>query len=215
MKLPTKKGLSKTRPAERFATGPMEEGSRKIGYARVSTDEQNLDLQHHALEAAGCDLIFDDKGVSGAALTRPGLSKAFTALRPGDTLIVWRLDRLGRSLSHLIIMLEDFGKRGIGFTSLNDPVDTTTASGRLILQVLGALAEFERSLISERTRAGLSAARRRGRMLGRPKKLHGAQLHHIQSLIETGDVSKKELADMLRVSPSTLYRALRKEKAAC
>jgi DNA invertase Pin-like site-specific DNA recombinase len=111
-------------------------------------------------------------------------------------------------------MLEDFGKQGIGFTSLNDPVDTTTASGRLILQVLGALAEFERSLISERTRAGLSAARRRGRRLGRPKKLNGARLHHIQSLIETSAASK-ELADMLRVSPSTLYRALRKERAAC
>jgi DNA invertase Pin-like site-specific DNA recombinase len=191
-----------------------KQDGRRIGYARVSTEEQNLDLQLHALEAAGCDLIFDDKGISGAALTRPGLSQAFKTLQPGDTLIVWRLDRLGRSLSHLIHMLEDFGKRGIGFTSLNDPVDTTTASGRLILQVLGALAEFERSLISERTLAGLSAARRRGRTLGRPKKLNGAQLDHARHLIGSKAASKKEVADMFRVSPRTLYRAI-KDIEAC
>jgi DNA invertase Pin-like site-specific DNA recombinase len=111
-------------------------------------------------------------------------------------------------------MLEDFGKRGIGFTSLNDPVDTTTASGRLILQVLGALAEFERSLISERTQAGLSAARRRGRTLGRPKKLNGAQLDHARHLIGSKAASKKEVADMFRVSPRTLYRAI-KDIEAC
>src|ERR671932_1719819 len=140
-----------------------------IGYARVSTNEQNLDLQRDALERAGCDLIFDDH-VSGIKARRPGLEQALSHLRAGDTLVVWRLDRLGRSLRHLIDTVTDLQERGIGFKSLTESIDTTTSGGRLVFNIFASLAEFEREIIRERTLAALQSARARGRKGGRPKK---------------------------------------------
>src|SRR3954471_525983 len=144
-----------------------------IGYARVSTFEQILDLQRDALNAAKCDRIFTDI-MSGSRGDRPGLEQALDYLREDDVLVVWRLDRLGRSLKYLIELITQLDERGIGFKSLTEQIDTTTSGGKLILHVFGALAEFERDVIRERTRAGLAAARARGRMGGRPKKLGGA-----------------------------------------
>src|ERR671932_2864777 len=139
-----------------------------IGYARVSTDEQNLDLQLSALKQAGCEQLYTDK-VSGTKATRPGLEEAFSHLRAGDTFVVWRLDRLGRSLRHLIDTVTDLQERGVGFKSLTESIDTTTGGGKLVFHVFAALAEFERDIIRERTHAGLTAARARGRRGGRPK----------------------------------------------
>jgi DNA invertase Pin-like site-specific DNA recombinase len=133
-----------------------------IGYARVSTSDQKLNLQRDALKAAGCTRIFVDRGVSGATNQRPGLARALAFLKPGYTLIVWKLDRLGRSLAHLVHTIAELGERGVNFRSLSDPIATESAGGRLILHIMAALAEFERSLNSERTRAGLEAAKRRG-----------------------------------------------------
>lgn len=141
---------------------------RQIGYARVSTPEQCLDLQRDALTAAGCDRIFEDFGVTGAKAARPGLDQALTALEPGDCLVVWKLDRLGRSLRHLTETLQSLADRDIGFRSLQDAIDTTTAGGRLYFHIMAALAEFERDLISERTKAGMHAAKQRGVHVGRP-----------------------------------------------
>ena len=141
-----------------------------IGYARVSTDEQSVALQIDALELAGCGRIFTDSGFSGVLRSRPALDDALACVQAGDTLVAWRLDRLGRSLSHLIALVGDLEKRGIAFKSLSDAIDTSTPSGRLQFHMLGALAEFERSLISERTKAGMAAVRVRGVRLGRPMK---------------------------------------------
>jgi DNA invertase Pin-like site-specific DNA recombinase len=141
-----------------------------IGYARVSTDDQNLDLQRDALKQAGCEQIFTDH-ISGTKAERPGLTDALSHLRDGDTLVVWRLDRLGRTLPHLIETVNGLQNRGIGFKSLTESIDTTTSGGKLIFHIFGALAEFEREIIRERTNAGLSAARARGRKGGRPKAL--------------------------------------------
>ena len=177
-----------------------------IGYARVSTDDQNLDLQRRALHAAGCAQIFEDQ-VSGAALARPGLSQAMKRAGAGDVLVVWKLDRLGRSLPHLIELLRELGSRGAGFRSLSENIDTTTAGGRLIFHMMGALAEFERSLIAERTRAGIGAAKARGVHVGRRKALTSAQIAHARILIEGGE-SPSVVARSMRVGRSTLYRHL-------
>lgn len=142
----------------------------KIGYARISTDEQNLHLQTIALRAAGCERIFNDAGVSGAAWSRPALDEALSLAKSGDTLVIWKLDRLGRSLAHLIHVLAELEGRAIAFLSLSEAIDTRSPSGRLIFHVMGAMAEFERALISERTKAGMHAARVRGAHIGRPKK---------------------------------------------
>src|SRR5215208_6774592 len=147
----------------------------QIGYARVSTDDQNLDLQRDALEKAGCERIFTDR-VTGTKAERKGLTEALSHLRSGDTLIVWRLDRLGRSLRHLIDTVTDLQERGIGFKSLQESIDTTTSGGKLVFHIFGALAEFEREIIRERTNAGLTAARARGRSGGRPKALSDKQV---------------------------------------
>jgi len=141
----------------------------KIGYARVSTDEQNPALQFDALAAAGCQKIFTEQA-SGALTSRPALNQALQFLEEGDTLVVWRLDRLGRSLSHLINLTMSLERRGITFQSLSEAIDSRTACGRLLFHIMGALAEFERALISERTKAGLIAAKARGAILGRPSK---------------------------------------------
>ncbi|MGE0853598.1 MAG: recombinase family protein [Hyphomicrobiaceae bacterium] len=177
-----------------------------IGYARVSTEDQNLDLQRRALAAAGCDQVFEDQ-VSGAVAERPGLAQALKVLGPGDVLIVWKLDRLGRSLSHLIEVIQGLGQKGAGFRSLSENIDTTTAGGRLVFHMMGALAEFERSLIAERTKAGIAAAKARGVHVGRRKAMNAAQLAHARLLIEGGE-SPSVVARTLKVGRSTLYRAL-------
>src|SRR5947209_7135886 len=159
----------------------MHVGYMQIGYARVSTTEQTLDLQLDALKKAGCSKIFTDTA-SGAKTERKGLDEALAYVRSGDTLVVWRLDRLGRSLKHLIEVVTDLEKRGIGFKSLTENIDTTTSGGKLIFHIFGALAEFERNLIRERTQAGLIAARARGRKGGRPKSLTGKKLAMLQEL---------------------------------
>lgn len=143
---------------------------RRIGYARVSTHDQTLALQLDALKAAGCAQVFEDHAVSGASTSRPGLTDAMRSLHQGDTLVVWRLDRLGRSLRHLIETLTQLSDDGIGFHSIHDAIDTNTAGGRLTFHIMGALAEFERDLISERTKAGMAAAKARGVHVGRPKR---------------------------------------------
>jgi DNA invertase Pin-like site-specific DNA recombinase len=154
----------------------------KVGYARVSTQEQNLSLQKDALKKAGCGKIFHDQ-VSGAKVKRPGLQEVKAYARESDTLVVWRLDRLGRSLNHLIETVTALEERGVGFQSLQESIDTTTSGGRLVFHIFGALAEFERNLIQERTRAGLAAARARGRQGGRPRALDAKkQALYLQSL---------------------------------
>src|SRR5215211_9501055 len=152
-----------------------------IGYARISTQDQTLDLQLDALKAAGCERLFKDI-VSGKTTQRPGLDEALLQLRAGDTFIVWRLDRLGRFLPHLIETITSLESQGIGFKSLTEHIDTTSPSGKLIFHIFGALAEFERNLIRERTNAGLEAARARGRIGGRPKSLTGKKVAMAQEL---------------------------------
>ena len=158
----------------------------KIGYARVSTDEQNLNLQLDALEEAGCERIYRDEGVSGASTNRKGLEEALDALKPGYILVVWKLDRLGRSLQRLIHLIEKLGACGIGFRSLSESIDTSTAGGKLIFHIFGALAELERGLIAERTKAGLQAVKKRGIRLGRPSSLTQEQLNHAAKMIDSG-----------------------------
>lgn len=182
-----------------------------VGYARVSTHEQNLELQRDALESADCERIYEDH-VSGASTERPGWTQASDVLREGDTLVVWRLDRLGRSLKHLIDTVNDLEARGVGFKSLTENIDTTTPGGRLVFHVFGALAEFESELIRERTRAGLAAARARGRRGGRPRKLGRRQLATARTLLEDGRHTVKSVAETLGVARSTLYRALARER---
>jgi DNA invertase Pin-like site-specific DNA recombinase len=190
-----------------------EEIAMQRGYARVSTDEQNLGLQLDALEAAGCEAIYRDEGISGAATRRPGLDELLAALQPGDVLVVWRLDRLGRSLQHLIAVIDELAARGVGFRSLCDNIETTTAGGKLIFHIFGALAEFERSLIGERTKAGLKAARKRGKRLGRPQSLTEAQLSHAAHMIRTKQETASGMAEMFGVDRSTLHRALKNRPA--
>jgi DNA invertase Pin-like site-specific DNA recombinase len=179
-----------------------------IGYARISTDEQTLNLQLDALKAAGCYQIFTDR-VSGAKAERPGLTNALGHLRQGDTLVVWRLDRLGRSLPHLIETVTALADRGVGFKSLTESIDTTNTGGRLIFHIFGALAEFERDLIRERTQAGLKAARARGRKGGHPrvKTLSDPkQLAVAKRLYAAKDTPVGELCRMFNVSRATFYR---------
>lgn len=191
----------------------VQKESMKIGYARVSTEEQNLDLQIEALTEAGCDHIVTDQAQSGAkaAETRAGFSKALELLSSGDLLVVWKLDRVGRSIADLIHILQLFGDRGIEFRSLTDGIDTTTAGGRLVFHIMGALAEFERDLIQERTKAGLRAAKKRGKRLGRPPVLSPAQIIHAKTAIETKRETVSGMAEILGVNRSTLQRAMNRE----
>ena len=181
-----------------------------VGYARISTADQSLDLQRDALRAAGVERIFTDQA-SGRKDDRPGLAAALAALRPGDVLVVWKLDRLGRSLKHLVETVSALEQRGIGLRVLSGGVDTTSAAGRLVFGIFAALAEFEADLIKERTLAGLAAARARGRTGGRPRSLTPKQLAHARALMAHGDASVSEVAATLGVSRSTLYRALAAE----
>jgi len=178
----------------------------KYGYARVSTDDQNPDLQLTALKAAGCDKIFTDKA-TGAHVKRPELTQCLKELKEGDTLTVWKLDRLGRSLRDLITMLDDLKARVVAFQSLTEAIDTTTPTGRAMWQMVGILAELERSLIQERTKAGRSAAIARGMKMGRKPLLTPQQTAHARKLLEQGE-HHDTVAQSLGVSRRTLYRAL-------
>jgi DNA invertase Pin-like site-specific DNA recombinase len=176
-----------------------------VGYARVSTGEQNLNMQIDALKAAGCEEIFTDE-LGGTKTERPGLVKAFAFVRKNDTLMVWRLDRLGRSLKDLIAKVEELQKRGIAFKSLQESIDTTSSVGKFQFHVFSALAEFERDLIRDRTMAGLRAARARGRLGGRQRSLTIDQVKMASQLMKNPAVSIQEICKTLRVSRTTLYR---------
>ena len=178
-----------------------------IGYARVSTKDQNLDLQRDALTRMGTERIFEDEA-SGARDDRPGLADALSHLREGDCLIVWRLDRLGRTMRSLITFVEDLRDKGIDFRSVTEGIDTTTPAGRFFFHVLAALAQMERELIRERTNAGLAAARARGRKGGRKPKLTARQIAHARRLLDDRDTTIKEVAASFGVDRATIYRAL-------
>ena len=184
----------------------------RIGYARVSTQEQDTALQRDALLAAGCEKLFEEKA-SGAQRDRPALIAALDYMRTGDTLVVWKLDRLARSLKQLIETVEGLETRGIGLASITEAIDTSTAGGRLVFQIFGALAEFERQVIRERTRAGLAAARARGRIGGRPPALKPADLAAARALLKDPGISVVAVAKRLGVAPSTLYRHLPKARS--
>lgn len=179
----------------------------KYGYARVSTDDQNSAMQLTALKRAGCKTIFKDEGISGATTKRPALTRCLKALQDGDTLIVWKLDRLGRSLRDLITMLDDLKHRDVKFKSLTEAIDTETPTGRAMWQMIGVLAELERSLIVERAQAGMKEARRRGVKFGRKKKLNPVQINKARKLIDAGE-RVEDVAALWNVGRTTLYRAL-------
>lgn len=181
-----------------------------IGYARVSTDDQNLNLQHDALKNAGCERIFDDQ-ITGSKIQRPGLEAALEFAREGDVFVVWRLDRLSRSLKDLIEMVALLDSRKIGLRSLHESIDTSSSSGKLIFHIFGALAEFERNLIRERTHAGLQAARARGRRGGRPYKLSADKTKLVIQLYESKKHSIKQICDLVGISKPTLYKYLKKK----
>jgi DNA invertase Pin-like site-specific DNA recombinase len=176
-----------------------------IGYARISTTDQTLDLQRDALEKAGCDQIFTDK-VSGTKAERKGLTQALSHLRPGDTLVVWRLDRLGRSLRHLIDTVTSLNDRGVGFKSLQENIDTTTSGGKLVFHIFGALAEFEREIIRERTNAGLKSARTRGRVGGRPKILSTKEVQMLRNMAADKSLAVSDICKTLGIGRTTFYR---------
>ncbi|MCO6181098.1 recombinase family protein [Ciceribacter sp. RN22] len=177
-----------------------------VGYARVSTEEQKLDLQLQALEKAGCNRIYHDHGQSGCHFDRTGLDTALQSLAPGGTLVVWRLDRLGRSLSGLVQLIDHLGRREVNFQSVMENIDTRSPGGRLMFHLMASLAEFERAIISERTKAGLSAAKSRGAHLGRPRALTDQQVRDALWAIRHREASLTEEAKRLNVSQRTLQR---------
>ena len=183
-----------------------------IGYARVSTIEQNNELQEDALKAAGCEKIFSDK-ISGSIKERPGLERLRDTLRAGDTVVIWRLDRLGRSLKDLIEWISYFETNGISLKSLQESLDTSTASGKLIFHIFASLSEFERNLIKERTVAGLVAARARGRVGGRPESLEQDQIDIAVKLYKNKEMSIDQICKFAKITKPTLYRYVR--KASC
>lgn len=196
------------------AKGSGKIGRMKIGYARVSTEEQNLNAQMDALKAAGCDEIYFEEGVSGSVSPhqREGFAAAMAAIDSGDTLTVWKLDRLGRSLGDLIALMGELEAHGVDFQSLTDGIDTTTAGGKLVFHIMGALAEFERSLIAERTREGMKAAKRRGKAVGRPRALTEAQVDHAREMLRKPGETVSGMAEILGVDRKTLSRSLRNEQ---
>jgi DNA invertase Pin-like site-specific DNA recombinase len=175
-----------------------------IGYARVSTEEQSLDLQLDALHQAGCERVFVEKA-SASTTERPGLCEAHSHLRQGDVLIVWKLDRLGRSVKGLVDLVEELARAGVQFRSLTDGIDTTTPTGRFFFHMMASLAQMERELIVERTKAGLEAARRRGRLVGRKRRMTPGKVESARQLFRSG-MTAREVADNLGVSIPTLYR---------
>ncbi|WP_295531963.1 recombinase family protein [uncultured Pseudacidovorax sp.] len=179
----------------------------KIGYARVSTDEQSVELQILALRRAGCEKIYSDRGVSGAVFSRPGLISALKCARAGDTIVVWKLDRLGRSLRGLVQIIASLGERKVQFASLSECIDTSTPGGLLIYHLMGALAEFERALISERTRAGMEAAKLRGLRVGRPRALSQQELEQLAHHL--GQETMSSLAQRFGINVRTLRRYVR------
>lgn len=184
------------------------------GYARVSTQDQNLDLQRDALQRAGCAKVYEDIGVSGGARSRPGFDALLAALGSGDTVVIWKMDRAFRSLRHALDVLEVFERKGVELRSLTDHFDTSTAMGKCMYQVRNAFAELERSLISERTKAGMAAARARGKHVGRPRVLTEWQVEHAcEAILGRAETTNKALAASLGVSPQTLSRALRTAKS--
>ncbi|MBN2355255.1 recombinase family protein [candidate division KSB1 bacterium] len=180
----------------------------QIGYARISTDDQRLDLQFDALRKAGCNKIFKDVA-SGAKDDRVGLDNAMRYLRKGDTLVVWKLDRLGRSLKHLIDVVNSLGRKGAFFKSTQENIDTSTSGGKLTFHLFGALAEFEKDIIRERTKAGLDAARARGRIGGRPKSLDDKKIALAKQLMSNPANNAHDVAKSLGISRATLYRNLK------
>jgi len=185
----------------------------KIGYARVSTLEQNLDLQIDALKKAGCEKVITD-GVSGSIADRPGLLKLKENLRKNDTVVVWRLDRLGRSLKHLITWVNELDEAGIGFQSLQETIDTSNPTGKLIFHIFGALSEFERNLIRERTKAGMEAARVRGKKGGRPKKLDSDKRKLAVDLYQSRKHSIQQICKTVGITKPTLYKYIRESEIA-
>lgn len=179
----------------------------RIGYARVSTDDQNLDLQRDALKKTGCTAVYEETA-SGKSAGRPELDHCLKALRPADVLVVWRLDRLGRSLPDLVRIVSELEQRGIGFESLTEKIETGSAAGKLVFHVFAALAEFERNVIRERTQAGLSAARARGRVGGRKPSLNEKQKREIRALLKDPSITVKDVAERYGVSRTTLYKAV-------
>jgi DNA invertase Pin-like site-specific DNA recombinase len=184
-----------------------------VGYARISTGDQSVDLQTDALCRIGCQRVISDVA-SGARTDRPGLAEALAYLRTGDTLVVWKLDRLGRSLRHLIDVITGLHDRGVAFRSLQEAIDTSTPGGKLVFHVFGALAEFERDLIRERTNAGLAAARARGRKGGRPRRMTDRQVSLAVTMLRDRNTSVADVCSALRVSKSTLYRAVSPKQRA-
>lgn len=187
--------------------------NQRIGYARVSTDDQNLDLQRDALRLSGVQEIYEEMA-SGKAAGRPELSHCLKALRAGDTLVVWRLDRLGRSLPELVRIVAELEDKGIGFESITEKIETASAAGKLVFHVFAALAEFERNLIRERTQAGLTAARARGRSGGRKPKLDARQIKEIQRLMADPSIPVTQIAERYKVSRTTLYKVAPRGAAA-
>lgn len=184
----------------------------KIGYARVSSEDQNLHLQKDALKQAGCERIYEEKE-SGGKVDRPELLRLLDTVRTGDTLVVWRLDRLGRSLKHLIQTVEDLEARCVGFQSVTEAIDTTTSGGKLVFHIFAALAEFERTLIRERTRAGLAAARARGRQGGRPKVLSAEKRRMAQALRDDPTQSIQSICKTMGIARTTFYRYTKAKQA--
>jgi DNA invertase Pin-like site-specific DNA recombinase len=184
----------------------------KIGYCRVSTDDQSLDLQKDALSKAGCEKIFEDR-ISGAKSQRPGLNTLLEFARPDDTIVVWRLDRLGRSMKDLISLVSVLDEKNIQLASLNESIDTSTTSGKLFFHIFGAIAEFEKNLIVDRTRAGLAAARARGRKGGRPKLLDQSKRDLAVKLYHERDKTVKEICELMGISKPTLYKYIEASNA--
>lgn len=181
-----------------------------IGYARVSTQDQHTELQFDALSKAACEQVFEEK-VTGKLRERPQLTQCLSTLRKGDTLVVWKLDRLARSLKDLVEIIEDLQQRGIGFRSLTEAIDTTNAGGKLVFHIFGALAEFEHSLITERTKAGLAAARARGRKGGRRPAMSTSDTKKAAAMLSDPMMTKAEVAKHFKVSRTTLNASLKRE----
>jgi len=179
-----------------------------IGYARTSTNDQNLDLQLDALQEAGCGKIFSDQGVSGTKAVRPGLTEALGQLRPGDVFLVWRLDRVGRSTKDVLALVEQLQADGVAFRSLTEEISTTGPAGKVLITLIAALAELERAVLVERTHAGLAAARARGRVGGRRRMLTPKQDSAIRKLYEARGNSIAEIGSMFGVSSPTIWRSL-------